>query len=315
MKQENIIKSDILYKLKKFVKKYSHLENVKEEYIYHNMNINVDFILENQNINWEKYCIELNIKDDYKIIEENTDIYIDYSMLSMILDVKYIERHPEYEWDYEVIQYNPTINMNYIENNSDYFIENENIEWSIISSGDNITFNDIKNNPTYLWDWYGVSLNPNITFDIITNNINEKWTECVIMNENITIEEAYILKNLLDIEDNNFYDLIVQNPNLTQQDIEEIGYENINWNELSLNPMLSIDFIEKHIDKKWNFRSILIGNPLFGEYVKTSKEYHKKKYKSVLNEFNSVVFHPKNIQYFLVQNKLMDKQEINFWNL
>lgn len=45
MKQENIIKSDILYKLKKFVKKYSHLEYIKEEYIYHNMNVNVDFIL------------------------------------------------------------------------------------------------------------------------------------------------------------------------------------------------------------------------------------------------------------------------------
>lgn len=157
---------------------------------------------------------------------------------------------------------------------------------SVISMNPNITWDTIKNNPTFMWDWDSLSKNPNITWDIITKNPEYPWNwYSFCKNPNITLDIVKSYPNVrwdwgalsansaIKWNDVNNLDLswdyfhLHQNPNMNIQNLEymdrKLHEENsigIIWTVLSSNPSITIHDMRKYKDEAW-FWKFLSRNP------------------------------------------------------
>jgi hypothetical protein len=62
--------------------------------------------------------------------------------------------------------------------NRDFFIHN----WENISSRNDISFRDIKNNPDLPWSYIGFSSNPNLVIETVKENLHLNWNWYSISN-------------------------------------------------------------------------------------------------------------------------------------
>ena len=88
------------------------------------------------------------------------------------------------------------------------FTKNPNITWEIVknnpiydwnygalSLNPNITWDIINDNPDIPWDFWNVSLNPNISWEIVKNNPDKNWNfKCLSNNFMTPIFNNYIKK-------------------------------------------------------------------------------------------------------------------------
>lgn len=109
------------------------------------------------------------------------------------ITIKIIKENPDIEWDQILLAKNPNITLKDILENKDIFKNQEKCIDNYISSninttikdiieygkdndiegeGSNISFEDIKNNPSINWNMKELTLNPNLTYDTLFNNTN-----------------------------------------------------------------------------------------------------------------------------------------------
>ena len=68
--------------------------------------------------------------------------------------MKFIEDHPEFNWNWGGVSRNPNITMEFIESHPEF-----NWNWYEISRNSNITMEFIETHPEFNWDWYAISEN------------------------------------------------------------------------------------------------------------------------------------------------------------
>ena len=85
---------------------------------------------------------------------------------------KFIENHPDKEWNWVGLSRNPNITFDIVLAHPD-----KPWEWYGLSLNPNITFDNVIAHPDkpWIWGWYGLSGNPNITFDLVLSYPDKPW--------------------------------------------------------------------------------------------------------------------------------------------
>tara|TARA_B100000401_G_scaffold438362_1_gene386626 strand:+ start:4052 stop:5089 length:1038 start_codon:yes stop_codon:yes gene_type:complete len=180
----------------------------------------------------------------------NKDTYHDYTCLttnissSSAIYIKNIDNHPEIEWKWEYISFNPNITR-------DFFIKNihQKWNWNTISSRKFIDTSLIDRYSRKPWNWVVISHNTSV---VLTENFIEKY-----------INKSWDWGHLS------------LNTNITLNFIDKYSYKTWSWYKISERNDLTINFIIKHIKKNLNwdyiFKSLHIP---FKELVFLFKNYY-----------------------------------------
>ncbi len=112
----------------------------------------------NHNFEWSVFENNPNLPRFYRDLSANTSITIEI-----------VRKNPGV-WNYYLLSLNENIPFSVIR-------EDPNLR-SWITSIPNISWDIIKNNPEFSWDFYQISSNPNITQKIVKNNPEYPWYKC-----------------------------------------------------------------------------------------------------------------------------------------
>ena len=98
--------------------------------------------------------------------------------------------------------------------------------------------------------------NPALTNNIIELYKEKPWNWNIISTlKGYTLSSElilYLIKNNINFDCISNY--VCSNPNLSIDILEQaLIYNDLNWHELSINPIITEEFIEKYIDKPWNW--------------------------------------------------------------
>lgn len=261
--------------------------------MFRNKNVTLEFIEQFiKNIDPTDYDFEF-ISSSPNITEEFIEKYIDrgldwYYGLSnnKNLSLEFIEKYIDRDWDWEAISRNPNLTLEFIEKyiekswdwygclathtciTIDFIFEHEDKQWNWreLSSNPKITVDFIEKHLDKEWYWYGISRNPNVTLEFIEKYQTKDWNwDVIISKPYITLE---IIEQILNkdcgcfISPKNWtlcnknwswYNGISRNPNLTLEFIEKYIEKDWDWGEISRHQILTIEFVQKYIEKDWDW--------------------------------------------------------------
>lgn len=212
---------------------------------------------------------------------------------------KIIKHFPDKPWNWGQLSVNQNIKINFVKENLNLLWD-----WYSVSCNEMISLEDIENNPDLPWDWQGVSLNPNLNLKFVSKHLNKDWnwthvTACY----NITLDEmlieggscrkikipwthyemsstkvikpkyiarhngmefVYEFEEMWSIWD--WYGLSL-NPRLDHRLIVPHKDE-WNWELLSQNEGIGMEFIKNHPDLSWNYESMSKNSHITLDFVR-----------------------------------------------
>ena len=147
------------------------------------------------------------------------------------------------------------------------------LDWKVLSSNRNITWDIIEANPNKPWDWSVLSYNPNITCDIIQANLDKPWNWTVLSwdkspQENlIDIKAVTVTGTTQKTDAAMFRDFMQANPDkpwdwwwlssstkITWDIILTYPDKPWDWYRLSQNPNITMEIIKANPDKPWDWK-------------------------------------------------------------
>lgn len=212
-------------------------------YVSKKSDVTMDIVRSHPNLPWNLVSLMFNINTDINMILENinkvpsntlidginvsindiiTNIHLNWNwiVLSKYKNIEDILMYPDLPWNWVYVCQNPTLNMDIIRSRPE-------IPWyyDTLSYHPKLTIKFILENFDKDWIWYGgVSANPAISFEDKIKHLNLPW-------DWTNVNWMYSL------------DMIEKYQHLI----------NWNWNSLSCNIYITLDFVLKHIDKTWNW--------------------------------------------------------------
>ncbi len=198
---------------------------------------------------------------------------------------EFVEKHMDKPWSWGIwgLSYNPSITPGFVEKHVD-----KPWSWDMwgLSSNPSITLEFIEKNIDKDWSWgeLGLSSNPVVTPEFIRKHIGRDWNwEKCVLNGNPksrTVQEIpYCYERIITAE------VVKKNPrscggiyrpgghpSITPELVDEYIYLDWKWGikGLSVNHLMTMEFIEKHMDKPWHWRS-LSGNPFECHDIEANK--------------------------------------------
>lgn len=212
-------------------------------------------IINNYSISFDFILLQF-IKNNYNLLKLN------FSSLSLIIELKYIDLYPDYQWCFSNLSLNPYLTLDFIKKYKD-----KNWSWYYLSYNEFITFEIVEFFIDKDWDWYGLSNNKNLTFKIVEKYYCKKlrWNwKSISMNKNMTIEiiEKY----------NNYpwdYYGLSLNPNINLKYIMQNINLNWSWNYLSMNnSILNEEILINNLNLNWNWSNICSCIKLSAKFIK-----------------------------------------------
>jgi hypothetical protein len=196
-----------------------------------------------------------------------------------------LDKHHNMPWNYEFVSQNENITIDYVKNNLD-----KAWNWYYLSANPSIRLQDVIDNPDLPWDYNGLSLNPDITWEIIVNSQELPWNyylytrnknltyDIVLANPNlpwIWTEVPYentipqeIIQRILDFDTvMNNYASYGRSANAPSRLIKAkdpsliIKYPDILWDMYDLAEKVEWNFIARHVNLDWSWRTISRKNP------------------------------------------------------
>lgn len=201
--------------------KINEIKDYKDyNYISENHDLTIDFIKDNIDEEWDWYKISKNpgikmedIQNNLKLpwvwsqISRNPNLRIDFiknntnnllrcpkttflqscdwTAISRNRGIKMedIQNNPNLPWDFTLsgVVKNPNLTIDFVKLNSDKY-------WLWFAVSENVSINDIINNPDERWEWDYISKSRKITMFDIENNSNLPWNwNFVSLNPNLTV--------------------------------------------------------------------------------------------------------------------------------
>ncbi len=234
--------------------------NINYSYISANPNINIKFIKDNKYKGFDWDCLSSNPGIFPHDITNNLDLPWNWLYISanININIKFIEDNINEDWNWEYLTFNPSITIKDIEDTLHLpgYHWDMDIFWSKVNVDLEYIEKNIKNINSVNWKY--LSSNPNITFDFIIKHKNQKW------NWNyLSRNPAISTKNIEDTLNNKDYLWCLWD-----------------WNSISLNCNITIEFIEKYIDKiNWKFLSnnkFKYNERLFYHHINKLKKIRRK---------------------------------------
>lgn len=205
-----------------FQKKYP---NNSIQYSY-NSNIDFNIILKYVN-NW-----------DIRPISQNNYITMDL-----------IQEHQELDWNYLWMSCNENLSIDFIKENMDK-------NWDFESLTMFQPLHIIKKNKDLDWVYDLLSYNHTLNYDYLKNYKKNVVFDYDSINENMDINELFLLLNSDDILINKYF--LSRNKNLKEEDINKFGGLNYEWNfkDLSYHKNINMDYINKNKKYNWCYSNI-----------------------------------------------------------
>jgi len=185
--------------------------------------------------------------------------------------IEYIKNHPEITWQWDELKYNINIDIHTV-----FTYRNVNWDWKFLTTLPNMTMDIIAKYPHLPWYYNCISDNPSITYKDITRYPRIAWNyKSLSSNTNIT--EDFIRKNI-DLDWDWYY--LSKNPNLSKMFLNDDKFKNIYSDVVDIDNInlseyqnLTINILEKYIDKwDWYYISAINKN-LTPEFIEKYKEY------------------------------------------
>ena len=169
-----------------------------------------------------------------------------------IVTMNFIEKHIDYPWDFCYVSKNPNLTLDFFEKYKNSKVFNCGID--SIPDNQNFSIEWIKRNTDCNWVLSIVSSRKNITIKDLEDNKEiflESFKNCfgVICNPNLTIEKFLEHQDLLFKNSTYAFCFLCRSPSIKMKDIEE--HAELPWDfiEISENQNITIEFIEKNINK------------------------------------------------------------------
>lgn len=238
-------------------------------YLYKHTNVLLTSNMANDLQKYLLYCIENNKlpKDTeyissheaitWDFIQQNPEIKWDFEWVSMNPNISFsiVDNNPNYDWDYQELSRHLDLTWDYILKNRD-----KDWDWAYIFNYLEITPTLIQDNPLIPWEYEILATNKSITWEIVK------------INSHIHVESYDSINNTAikwaqDPPKYNiwFCELLQSNPNIKWKDIQEMPYHN--YDEISINPNITIDIIRAYPEKPWNFSRFSQNKSVSGDIV------------------------------------------------
>lgn len=182
------------------------------------------------------------------------------------LTPKFIEKFIGVDWDWKLLSNNQNIDETFVEK----FIDKP---WSfgLLAINKNISFDFIEKHRNKPW-WNNMHNKEGLTIRFITKHIdiNKDWNWWSLYSDSIITLE-FIKENsqkIREISGEDYDKMLSYNPNITQEFIDENSHK-IKWdfNGLSSNRHLKIEFIKKTYKENWNWAFLSLNPAIRFEHV------------------------------------------------
>lgn len=206
------------------------------ETIASNPNLTFDFVLNN-------LTLFKNIHNFISLFSQNREI-----------TPEIIEKNKDFPWDWRYISRNPNINISFVIRNKD-----KPWDWKYISKHKNVTVLCLEKYSNLPWKWEFVVENPNLTASFINKYYDKikDYSFKLDVNIGLNLEAIYnrFLNNPQNINNKNLNKNVVYiSSNTDKEIIEKFPELNWNWELISFNPTIDIDFVKKFKNKNLNWR-------------------------------------------------------------
>jgi hypothetical protein len=288
------------------------------EWISANNNLTIEFINRHKNKRWNWYLVSSNSNITPDIIESHPDIPWNWNaiLLNPNITLEFIKRHLDKDLQLNNLLYNKYISLDIIDHFSDNFSY---FTWfDSFSKNINITEKDVEKYKDKDLNWVCILSNPDIaSLEFIQKYIHKynhiSWT---ILSKNTNITEEFVYKNIDKGWD---WFLLSQNLNISANFIKKYKHDMEYRGEIiSHYSNLTFDFIDSHPDLNWDYYAISTHEFNY-EYdqiqYKLDISAHNQKMALLCEEFKSIIYHPDNIEKFLIDNQLLDNESIQFWKI
>lgn len=235
------------------------------------------------------------MSEPYEVIEETNEL------------IKILEAFPGKDWDWEELSGNPNITESYIKKNLDRPWDWEELAYNpnihtrfiieyggkyrfnhAITANPNITLVDALKFPIKLVYWQHLLKNPNVPLDHIEQVLLEKngdgslirpwWWRYATYHPKITLE--FIRKHMDKQLDLKYLSGVFWN---ILPIVKEFSHKMWEWDVLSYNPFLTVEFIKEFPTKPWSFDSLSENELEKSKYVlKHNKRYVESQYRTIL---------------------------------
>lgn len=229
-----------------------------------NPKVSIEFIKNHPELNW-KYNVlpqNPNFKDQHIIefLDKNINIWI----VSKLCHPQFIIDHPEINWDLSMVSKNSRLNIHYI---LTLYQNYDSLSWWYLTIHPNISLQDIFINNHLPWDEFAFCTRPDVNFNHLS----------FIKNNNIT---PYIISKF---------------KNTPLDYIEKNNKEILDWDIITLNQNITLDFLVKY--KYKSYRKINIyknKNIPFHDYLKYPKIFKFNELYQYTNIPNNFILENKN---------------------
>jgi len=212
----------------------------------------------------------IKTKNIYLEFNRQSSGYYDYNNYNKI-PLQYINKIPKNKWSYYKISRNENITPTFINQNLDY-------EWSYYELSQNkiITEDFIEQHINENWSWIYLSDNTNLSSEFIIKYIDKNWQyNNLLKNYNLSLYAVELIINKINsnkysyINNSMYFIDLHNNKNLTLDFIEKYNNERWNWYDLSSSNIMTLDFIKKYMYdyRSWNFDYIILNYTLDEEFI------------------------------------------------
>ena len=218
-----------------------------------NHTLTIDFVLKHRNENWNWMAISKNRGIKLSDILNHRELPWNTQLISnnKSLTIEDVLNHPELPWMYMDVRinlcrrykFNSIISMEYINKE----------ELCCISTWISryAKLDDVDNNPDFPWDYTTLSRNPLININFVLKHKDEEW-DWVSLTANKGIKYKYIINNPTLPWDS---DYTWSKHDLTSNDLSQFSESEIRYCALN-SEVLTVEFIESHINKRLNWLNI-----------------------------------------------------------
>jgi hypothetical protein len=233
---------------------------------------------ENRNtLNWAFITNNLNVTFNYMITHKDFPWHWHIADNKADFDVTAIITHDDILWDWSKLSCSKKVPLQFI-------IENKNKPWSwnAVCAAKTITVEIINNNPDIPWVWHDLQDQHGVAEHIIMKYIDKPWDWLRIYddyNKTKNPEFYNLLKNLFeekmllspnqtqmeyfydeDEEEHTWSEIISRSSFLTPELLLKYKHLQFNWNMVTKNKQIPLDFIKQHMDLPWSFLDIVNRN-------------------------------------------------------
>jgi len=286
----------------------SENENLTLEIVKENLDKkwNYNSLLMNESFTWEDIQFIYEYQNMKKYFFSDT-----YISLNPNITLDIVFNNPTYNWEYIYIIQNKNINLDDVKKYLPILEKKNNFIIDFLSINENITWEQVIQNPQIKWSYDLLTCNKNITLNIIKDNPDKNWNFSYLC-RNLSITWDDIVSNP---QINWDWSFISSHPNITWKIIQSNPNNPWCWACVCYNPNITLEIIlqspvlKPHLLNFLENKNITI--KIFNQLHKENKDNKRKGYfKNNFSLERDEYINEKITQYFKLKEELI----ANVWH-